>query len=83
MHHPLLPVLTHRPREVTGARARQPYAISAMALCPRRLELMLRNMYMLLKLLDQLVDSFFPPPGGSKADVDAKFEELIAGYDTA
>lgn len=36
---------------------------------------------MLLKLLDQLVDSLFPPPGGPKADVDAKFEELIAGYD--
>lgn len=38
---------------------------------------------MLLKLLDQLMDSLFPPPGGSKAEIDAKFEELIAGYDTA
>ena len=40
-------------------------------------------MYALLKLLDHLVDSLFPPPGGSMAEIDAKFEDLIAGFDTA
>lgn len=37
-------------------------------------------MYTILSLIDRLVDSLFPPPGGAKADIDAKFDDLVGRY---
>lgn len=35
---------------------------------------------MVLCLLNRLVDSLFPPAGGTEAEMDAKFDDLVARY---
>ncbi len=37
-------------------------------------------MYVLLSLISRLVDILFPPAGGTKAEIDAKFDDLVARY---